>query len=211
MILIASRWRESMWCSRVETLLMSGTLVSHLPLESTVNLLKAIFFKKTDSTSPSRYQLLIAPWQEVGLCGHLPFSCWHLVWPEFTQIICMLWIYMCRSPHVWKILWLVVIHCLLLLHICHLIFCNDHWALQGGSIIQMSYLGLSILQFLILCTLTICRPLCWLPSMQTKASLRKVEKCCQQVLKGLINIMSFHYKNSSRSLLWPRACLAIDS
>lgn len=66
--------------------------------------------EKTDSLSPSSYQMPVAPQLVLGVCGHLPLQCWASVWREFVQVLCVLtqplWLLICNYPvcHVGKTL-----------------------------------------------------------------------------------------------------------
>lgn len=105
---------------------------------------------------------------------------------------------------VWTMLFFVVIRCPWLLHTCHPIFCNDPCALKGWSMIQMSYLGMCILQFLILCTLTSCTSLCWLPSTVNRSILKiELNHKLLEVYLILKNLL-YYYKKQQ----WSRVSLA---
>lgn len=64
--------------------------------------------KKTDSLSPSSYQMPVAPQLVVGVCGHLPLPCWDSLCLEFVQVLYLLsqplWLLICNYPvcHVGK-------------------------------------------------------------------------------------------------------------
>lgn len=133
---------------------------------SIVNLVGTTPLKKIDSPSPSSYPYPVVSQLGMGFvltfASHLqPAIWWDLSWKKscgFCHNTCK---FICATAQICLENSVSCSHLPSLVLTAFLsLFCNDPGTLWGGFGIQMSLLGLSIPQSLILYTLTSCRSLC---------------------------------------------------